>query len=294
MSPNSTSASARAWRIAALAICSAFLSAVVATSAWATKEYILPSHITIEHQKFDLPNDPHRCVAYDFAEFPVIPRAKGYEVTIADTVNHTRVTESGPPFPDDHWDWFPAHYDVHPHFHWFALSGYSTGTGCTDAILALDGRHKIVRSRVSLERAFQRQLRPPRRGWKIRRCHSRGESPRLGEPGGKLLLVKIGGPQGAIIKSEHTPRSNIATGIWVQEDSILETDRRSAVMIYDKFQGDNVTGEVVVGPGTRVRIEPGKRVEVLHHDPHASWDDVPKIRSAPGDRIDLGCMSARG
>jgi hypothetical protein len=283
--------------IIASVVCVLALFAATAASAWAAKEYSLPSHITIETRKFSFPNDPHRCVAWAFAEFPKIRGAKGYEVTVADTVHGTRETYSGPLFPDDHWDDYPAHYDVHDGFHWFALSGYSVGSGCADAILGLEGDYKIVRAKVSLEKAYQRRLRPPRRGWKVRRCHGPGQSPRLGKPGGKLLLIKIGGAEaGAIIKSENVPRSSIGQGTFVTEASILETNRRSAVMIQDRFSGDWTTGgAVVIGPGMKVRIQPGKRIEVLHRDPNASWDDVLRIRQAPAGRgINIGCMSARG
>jgi hypothetical protein len=84
----------------------------------------------------------------------------------------------------------------------------------------------------------------------------------------------------------------------VYEDSILETDRRSAVIIYDKFRGHFTTGDaVVVGPGMRVRIKPGKRIEILHRDPRASWDDVPRLKPNPfveGHGGPIGCMASRG
>ena len=140
----------RGW-VALLAICTVVLCAGAATPAWAVKEYDLPSHITIETVPLPGDNDPNRCVAWAFAEFPVIPGAKGYELTVLNTRDGTRQTFSGPPFPDDHWDDYPAQFKVHKGFHWFALSGYSTGTGCADAILAFEGAYKIVRSRVSRE-----------------------------------------------------------------------------------------------------------------------------------------------
>jgi hypothetical protein len=241
-------------------------------------------------------NDPYRCVAWAFAEFPVIPGAKGYELTVANTRNGTRQTYSGKPFPDDHWDDYPAHFDVHKGFHWFALSGYSTGAGCADAILAFEGAYKIVRSRVSLEQAFERQLRPPPSGWKIQRCHGRGEAPKVGKPGQLLLVTRIGA-YGSTIKSKGQPRSKIALHAFMDEESILETDGQSAleIMVEDSPEHFTSDGGVVIGPGMRVRIEPGKRIEVLDRDPDASWDDVPMIKAAPQGRgINIGCMSARG
>jgi hypothetical protein len=229
----------------------------------------------------------------------VIPHAKGYELTVANTRNATRVNKSGPPFPDDHWDDYPAHFDVHPHFHWFALSGYSTGTGCAQAILAFEGAYKIVRSRVSLERKYQRRLRPPRRGYKVVRYHGPGESPRIDlPPGSWVMLRKVGRPAGALITDEHTRRSSIGTGTFLNEETILETDRRSAVIIYDKFERRDWStwtrnDGVVIGPGMKVRIVPGKRVEVLHQDPHASWENVPKIQQGPHS-TNIGGLAPRG
>ena len=118
---------------------------LAAAPAEAEREYQLPSHITIETRAFDFPNDHDRCVAWAFAEFPEIRHAKGYEITVADTVHGTQQTYSGPEFPDDTWSDYPALYEVHKGFHWFALSGYSVGSGCADAILGLEDAYEIVR-----------------------------------------------------------------------------------------------------------------------------------------------------
>ena len=150
---------------------------LAAAPAQAEREYHLPSHITIETKAFDFPNDHNRCVAWAFAEFPEIPRAEGYELTVADTVHGTQETySSGPEFPDDHWSDYPALFDVHKGFHWFALSGYSVGTGCADAILGLEDAYEIVGSKVHLDRKYEKRLRPKKGVWRIGRCHGAGAS----------------------------------------------------------------------------------------------------------------------
>lgn len=274
--------------------------ALLATApAQAEREYHLPSHVTIETRAFDLPNDHNRCAAYAFAEFPVIAHARGYELTVANNVYGTRETYSGPPFPDDTWSWYPALYEVHPGFHWFALSGYSVGSGCADAILGLEGAYEIVRSKVHLDRKYEKRLRPKKGVWKLQRCHGTGgKLPKLGRSGEPLALVRIGG--GVTFRSEGEPRLNLQNGAFVGGATIVETDRHSAVMVLEPDFSDAwpppPTKGLVFGPGMRIRVEAGKRPEVLHRDPRASWDDVKPVRwkgHTPGAG-DGGPLCARG
>jgi len=267
----------------------ALITALLAAApAQAEREYYLPSHITIETQAFSFPNDPERCVAWAFAEFPEIPRAKGYEITVADTVHGTQETYSGPEFPDDTWSDYPALYQVHPGFHWFALSGYSVGTGCADAILAFEGAYEIARARVHLDRKYEKRLRPKRGTWKLQRCHGAGgKLPRIGKPGGVLFLKRIGG--GVTFRNEDELQPiNLHDGAFVDGATIVKTDRHSAVMVgvptpepffppSTEDLNNQKTEVMVFGPGMEIRLEPGKRPEVLHRDPDASWNDVKPV-----------------
>ena len=115
-----------------------------------------PSHITLADQGVRLPQRPRSLRRRAFAEFPEIRHAKGYEITVAVTAHRTQQTYSGPEFPDDTWSDYPALDEVHKGFHWFALSGYSVGSGCADAILGLEDAYEIVRSKVHLGTASTR------------------------------------------------------------------------------------------------------------------------------------------
>lgn len=290
----------RPWRLGVtlLALAAPLLAAA---PAQAEREYHLPSHVTIETRKFVLPNDPDRCIAWAFAEFPEIRHAKGYEITVADNVHGTQQTYSGSgtDFPDDTWSDYPALYEVHKGFHWFALSGYSVGTGCADAILGLEGAYEIVRSKVHLDRKYEKRLRPKKGVWKLRRCHGvGGKLPRLGKSGEPLALVRIGA--GVTFRSEGQPTLNLQNGAFVGGVTIVKTDRRAAVMVLEPTLDDPwpppPTKGLVFGPGMEIRLEPGKRPEVLHRDPGADWDDVKPVRleghtPASGD---TRCPAARG
>lgn len=277
---------------------------LAAAPAEAEREYDLPSHITIETRAFDFPNDHDRCVAWAFAEFPEIPQAKGYELTVADTVHGTQQTFSDPEFPDDTWSDYPALYEVHKGFHWFALSGYSVGSGCADAILGLEDAYEIVRSKVHLDRKYEKRLRPKKGVWRMQRCHGTGgKLPRLGKSGEALVLVKVGvSPQGVSFGPEGERPNRLHDGAFINEATIVKTDRHSAVMVaepwFDSLWGPipPPTDALIFGPGMEVRLEPGKRPEVLHRDPDASWDDVKPVRyeghvPAQGD---TRCPAARG
>jgi hypothetical protein len=89
---------------------------------------------------------------------------------------------------------------------------------------------------------------------------------------------------------------NLHDGAFVDGATIVQTDRRSAVMVGEPTPepfwppstedlNNRKTEVMVFGPGMEVRLEAGKRPEVLHRDRRASWDDVKPVMwegHAPG------------
>jgi hypothetical protein len=104
-------------------------------------EYDLPVHIIVE--TFEAPglNDKGRCLGASSVEFPEIRGAKGYRVVTKDVkYGAGTMNQVGPAFPADHRVYGPAHWDAPAGFHRFALSAGSTGQGCAQMILGLEGQ----------------------------------------------------------------------------------------------------------------------------------------------------------
>jgi hypothetical protein len=242
-------------------------------------EVPLPSHITIETVPLPGDNDPNRCVGWAFAEFPIIRGAKRYELTVLNTRAGTRKTYSGsgPKFPDDSWDDYPAHFDVHKGHHWFALSGYSTGAGCADAILAFEGAYKIVRSRVTKDTEDKQEEKPAcdtesvYTRDELKKAKPRGIKVDLPIPGldtrGKRVIVKRRGPgQVFTIDPGSNQPVNLMNNRYMTEGRIITDPQGGFVQIGLPF---TTKKSFLVAPGMTIEIKNGK-ARILEYDP-SGW-----------------------
>ena len=128
-------------RVCGLAVGIGFLLAVAGAGAATVK---LPAKVVIKSQAIPGPNDPGRCVAVSFAQFPVIAGATSYSVHVDGFNGSSDVSGGGPPFPYDTYSDFPALFRVPSGSHWFPLGSSSTGTGCGDAEASQAGRFAIA------------------------------------------------------------------------------------------------------------------------------------------------------
>ena len=204
-----------------------------------------------------------------------MPGAK-YELTVLNTRDGTRRTFSGPPFPDDTWSDYPAKFKVHKAFHWFALSGYSTGAGCADAILAFEGAYKIVRSRVNRE-TEPKDTKPKEPSCEtlstraeLNQAKPRGVKLDLPLPGldmrGKPALVNRWGPgQVFTIDPDSNQPVQVNRQRYKGEGRIITSPQGGFVDIAARGRGPGFT----VGPGMTIEIK-GDKARIIEYDP-SGW-----------------------
>ncbi len=259
---------------------SATAGAVPAQRAQAVKPVVfnLPSAIVIKTSAHPGPNDPDRCVGAVFIEFPHIGRAKEYSVRVDDLVSTYDATHSGPPFPSDSHSDYPALFTAPQGFHRFFLNSYSTGAGCPAAILALEGRWRITRSKVAMRAKFSKQWDEP-----YTKCAYKKKAPlnrpvRLGKPGARLLIAKRGGQVRVRRVGEshfrNVHNSTLEVGAFIVETSTGDRQRDLGAVNVGALDAGGE--KILIGPGMRVRIEAGKPVEVLRRTPGLTLDDIPK------------------
>lgn len=271
-------------------------TAVPAAPVQARELYVkLPASVQIESQKHPGPNDPERCLGYAFARFAHIRLAKGYEVAVDDTSQFDRdavysLVPPGP-FPDDTFVWGSAEFNVPPGHHQIALSGLSTGAGCAQAILGLEGRWRIERARVSMKGAFSNRYKRP-----FDECRRRKAAPR------QLMRPIV---LGRSLEPLMVERSNSKGKVYVaREDGILNWEQRinrqwtgaglgSALVRTDGKASARITDQagngILIGPNMTVRIEAGARYQVVSQG-SKSFGSLGNL-SITGD-VSPGCVIA--
>jgi hypothetical protein len=268
-------------------VSSAIAVLLLAASAQA-KDLVLdlPAHIDIETFPAPGPSDKDRCIGASFVEFPEIRNAKSYQVTVKDVkYGQPMMDPVGPPFPADHHSDFPAHWNAPRGFHRFALSGASTGQGCAQAILGLEGQWQIVSAKVNMTQKFSQRFRrkDPEQckveleGMEIKVKPSFDRVMVIGRRGGRVTMQDpfVGNQQMNVYKNAFGTKGTVVT-----------TGAKSAVSIRT-LDGD----EVIIGPGMKVRLNPGRSIEILERTKGSK--ELPR---APHYKIRTdGCtLSSRG
>jgi hypothetical protein len=266
---------------AALAIMAAFPG-----SAAAKLEFNLPSQIFKvfdESGKSDV--DPHRCDAIVFIEFPKIKHAVGYRITWKNSRTGDLEDLVAPPF-DTIGRGFITRFPPPKGFARFFLGAYSTGEGCPAAD-AMTENAKIVESKVSLDRAFEKRfkriLRPP---WK--RAYRPGErTVKLTPRGdGRKVIVRRLGQVTTTDEGSNQP-INLFTNRYGTSGTIVKTGDNSVVQI-----GALSGNSVLVGPNMTVRVT-DRGIDILEAPRHIRPWRVSR-NSEYKVRTDTAVLSARG
>src|SRR5262245_23050109 len=178
-------------RVALVAVFAAMLA--LPASAGAKLEFNLPAQIfKVFDESGKSAADPQRCDAIVFIEFPKIKHAVGYRITWRDSRTGELEDLVAPPF-DTIGRGFITRFPAPRGFARFFLGAYSTPDGCAAADVATENA-KIVESKVSLDKAFERRfkriLKPP---WK--RAYKPGERTVKLTPRGdgrKIIVRRLG------------------------------------------------------------------------------------------------------
>jgi hypothetical protein len=279
-----------------LAFAFAAVGAVPSTAA-AKLEFNLPSHIIYEtDESAQTPVDPKRCEAVGFLEFHKIPHAKGYEVFVKPS-NRQRlefqVPQWGEPYPFTSNPWvarFPPPSHKFARF-WIGVA-YSTGAGCAQALLAVKDSAKITRSKVSLDRAYQREFRqstkppwrsaypPGSRHVSMKRLYGFFSDPRF-------IIVRR---QGVVTTTEKGSRQtvNLMNNRYAGPGTIVETGKNSIVKI-----GVLDGGSVLVAPETKIRLT-RDGFDILEQTEGSQFRVVHKPGQDYKVRTSSAVLSARG
>jgi hypothetical protein len=148
--------SRRGLRDVAIVIVAAVTAAALVGSAVAAnaKTVKIRASIVFRTAEFPGPNDPRRCVAVAFAQFPNVPRATSYAVLARGFRGSSDVTGGGPPFTQDRFPLSVGSKKVvlkaPAGKHWFALGSSSTGQGCKVSLAGLKNRFKIARATATV------------------------------------------------------------------------------------------------------------------------------------------------
>ncbi len=250
----------------------------------------LPAHVIIEAQAHPGPGDPDRCIAYAFAEFPHIPKAVGYEVTMVDAVYGYDGPRVGPPFPGDDHSWYPAHWVAPAGFHRFALSGYSTWQGCAQAILGEEGRWSISKAIVSMSEKFTKQWRQPFYRCIAKRAKTYGE-PVVLKSSKNMLAAERRGGQVTIQKLGSNQEQRVNMSVFLFEPTIVRTSALGGVVDLGGLGYEQVR----IGPGMTVLVEANQPIKILERVSEQTLDDVPTGRNRKYEVRTSNCVvAARG
>jgi hypothetical protein len=269
------------------------LSTVPVTAADPLVSIKLPATVQIDTHALPGPNDPDRCLAHAFARVPHIRLAVGYQVHVDDTsVHDLDMAFSGPPFPDDDHVW-GVPWPVPAGHHQFALSAFSTGKGCAQAILAVEGRWVIWKARVSMNRRFTDRYREP-----FDECRRRVAKPRVladpivvGAPGQPIGVQRVG-KQGSVKVTEEEAildwENQVQLEWWGDGEAplLVKTGADAIARVVD----GNGRG-IIIGPGMTVRITPGKPYQVIKQG-RGSFDTLSGVRPITDDVATRGCTIA--
>jgi hypothetical protein len=139
--------------VAALVLVASLAVAALAVAAGA-KTVKIPATVVFRTAEFPGPNDPRRCVAFAFAQYPNVSRATSYTVLARGFRGSSNVTGGGPPFPQDVYPITLGRKKVVLRApagkHWFVLGSSSTGQGCKASLAGLKNRFKIARATATV------------------------------------------------------------------------------------------------------------------------------------------------
>jgi hypothetical protein len=223
----------------------------------------LPAHVIVQTYPLPGPNDLDRCLGASFVEFPDIRGAKSYRIVATD-VRYGQGTQEryGPPFPADHFDYGSvqshAHWDAPPGFHRVWYSANSTGKGCAQAILGLEGQWKLVSAKVNMSQKFKERLeRKDPEECKVKLDGVKVKLP--GSPGRLMAIVRRAGHVTVQDPWVGDQPYNLHLNSFATKGSVITTGPKSVVTI-GTLDGNSVN----IGPGMKVRIDPGRQtIEVL-------------------------------
>jgi hypothetical protein len=267
----------------------AVIAALVLAGGAQAKDLVLdlPAHVIVETFPAPGPNDKYRCIGASFAEFPQIRSAKSYQVVLKDVkYGQPMMDPVGPPFPDDKHSDYPAHWDAPPGFHRFALSGASTGQGCAQAILGLEGQWQIVSAKVTMTGRFVQRYK---RNRPVCKGKVDGENVKLKFSLDRYMVVKARGGTVRVEDPDEPGRNGrVTTTTWADKGTIVTTGTKSAVEIFT-YGGDRY----LFGSGMKLRVNPGKSIEILERTKGIRpWPDP--AQGEPRVRTDTCTLSARG
>jgi hypothetical protein len=245
-----------------VAIC-AFAALALAASAQA-KDLVpdLPAHLIVETFPLPGPNDPERCIGASFVEFPEIRNAKGYRIVATDVKYGAGTQErSGPPFAADHFDYGSiqshAHWDAPAGFHRVWYSAASTGKGCAQAILGLDGQWKIVSAKVNMTAKFQKRVdKAHKDGPKA--CAIKGSVEHVKLKGATKTIIRRPGGRIFVTREGSGVRARVTTGTVEMPGSVVETGSDSWIQI------TNGSDSFVLGPHVKIRVT-SSGFDILEH-----------------------------
>lgn len=269
---------AAAGAAAAVALGVVLVAAAAPVAAADNATFKLPAHIIIETNPIPEPEYPSACAGYVFAEFPHIRGAVSYAVTLDDTQFWYDGTKAGaPPFADDDFRYGDSRWVAPAGSHRFALSGGSTSSGgCEQVILGLEGRWMITDAKVSMSETFTERWEKPAMECRYDTITSVHEPVVIGRRGGTFLLRRFGGD--AFLLGEDGVKQRLHNEIR-SGSVVVEVGPKSLVRVTDFL--DRRGHAIAIGPGTKVRLTPGKPIKILETTPGMGLGSVPKRYSLP-------------
>ena len=141
-------------RLALIVLIAVSSATALPAGAARSKTVKIRASVVYRTATFPAPNDPNRCVAVAFAQFPAVRKATSYAVRARGFKGSSDINGGGPPFPQDR---FPVTAGkktvvlrVPAGKHWFVLGTSSTGQGCNESLAGLKGRFAIARATAAV------------------------------------------------------------------------------------------------------------------------------------------------
>lgn len=303
---------AAAGAAAAVALGVVLVAAAAPVAAADNATFKLPAHIIIETNPIPEPEYPSACAGYVFAEFPHIRGAVSYAVTLDDTQFWYDGTKAGaPPFADDDFRYGDSRWVAPAGSHRFALSGGSTSSGgCEQVILGLEGRWMITDAKVSMSETFTERWEKRKKTCYFKNLTRVPRNVPIIMPRRDRFAVRVFGEQAAFTIIDGQPY-RIWNRTFLAGPTTLKVGRRTIVTIAplrspllggEPFQKVPAGETIVIGPGTKVQLTPGKPIKVLETTPGVDFRNVPdhqqvviiKAPSGPNTCVIGGPSGARG
>jgi hypothetical protein len=234
--------------------------------------------------------DPNRCVTVTFAIFPDVPNAVEYHVLVDGRLGSEDRIGGGPPFP---FDKYPVTangqtkvLEAPGNSHWFPVGSTSSGEGCDDWDSA--DRFKIQEATVTIDLDGKEKPKPPPVVPPRRKLTEPLLGPVLPVGDGTLWLENRGN-----IATIHPPGGQPETiykNARVRGPIIVETPANGGMVEINTGSAGS-SSSYLIGPGAKVRLEPGKPIELLEWTPGAKWN----IPHTPQKiRTDSAVIASRG